>query len=304
MKRTILITGANGYLGHELIGQLLQNGDAILASTSHPQKLHEDFSCNKDLKCISRQELLSDGGHWDGIYAVVHLAFSRRFRPNREIADSLQYSRQVFERVEEHNVPCLINVSSQSVYGNAEELRTESTVISPEMIYAMAKYAGEVVLDCIFQNCDTTVTTNIRLDSIAQNQNLLPSLVRQAFEKGKLDLVGGGQIFSLLDVRDAATAFIALLNASTDVWKSAYNVGRNNTTYTLNELADVVVRVTQEYGAGNVTIDLKPEVIRTYGGMNSSLFTADTGWLPQYGIDDIVRKCVTEYLDGKRGLKN
>lgn len=304
MRRTILITGAGGYLGHELINQLLHNGDAVLASTSNPPKLHEDFLYHESLKCISRQELLTNGAHWSGIYAVVHLAFARRFRPNCEIADSIQYSRRVFELVKEQKVPRLINISSQSVYGNAEELRTENTVISPEMIYSMAKYAGEVVLDCIFQNCDTTATTNIRLDPIAQNQNLLPRLIEQALEKGELNLVGGGQIFSLLDIRDAAAAFIALLNTPAETWKGVYNVGCNNTVYTLVELADVVARVAQKHNAGTVKIGLKSEDIRTYGGMDSTLFTADTGWLPRYSIEDIIERSVEEYLDRVRRARN
>ena len=100
----------------------------------------------------------------------------------------------------------------------------------------------------------------------------------------------------MLDIRDAASALVALLNTPLELWKSTYNVGWNNKTYTLVELADTVVRIAQKHGAGEVRIRLEPEDIRTYGGMNSSLFTADTGWLPQYGIDDIIERCVAEYL--------
>ena len=300
MKKTVLITGASGYLGRELIGQLLERGDAIVASTSDPAKLMETFCNNKALKCVTREELFSDGNHWDDVETVFHLAFARRFRPNSEIADSVQYSRRVFEKVKERRIPRLINVSSQSVYGNTEGDRDENMTVSPEMVYAMAKYATEIVMESVFQNCTTTVTTSIRLDPIAQNQNLLPRLVEQAFEKHEISLVGGGQIFSLLDIRDGAAAFLKLLDTPTEKWKPVYNVGWNNTIYTLTELADLVKQVAEVHGSGEIKITLKSEDIRTYAGLNSACFIADTGWQPRYGIEDIIDRCVNEYLNKSR----
>ena len=272
-----------------------------MAATSAPQKLYLQFPNRDALRCVTRQELLTDGKHWDHVYAVVHLAFARRFCPNSEIANSVLYSRKVFEQVKKHKVPRVINVSSQSVYGNAEEVRTENTRVSPEMIYAMAKYAVEVILDGIFQNCDSTVTTNIRLDSIAQNQNLLPQLVEQAFKCGEINLVGGKQIFSLLDIRDGAAAFVKLLDTDSNIWAKIYNVGWNNKVHTLIEIGELVARIAEEHGAGKVRVNLTEENIRTYGGMDSSLFTTDTGWQPQYGIEAIIEKSVEEYLFKIRG---
>lgn len=299
MNRTVLITGASGYLGHELISQLLEKGDTVIASTSVPEKLHEEYAHHERLKCISREELFTDTSCWKELAAVIHLAFARRFRPNSEIADSVKFSQRVFEMVRANNVPRLINVSSQSVYGNAEEMRTEATAISPEMIYAMAKYASEVVLDSVLKDDTSTVATNIRLDPIAQNQNLLPRLVEQAFEKHELSLVGGKQIFSLLDIRDSAAAFIALLDTPSEDWKKVYNVGWDKTIYTLLDLAEIVAKVAVKHGAEEVKIDLKPDDTRTYAGMDTSRFMADTGWSPRYSIEDIIERCVMEYLDKK-----
>ena len=301
MRESIIVTGASGYLGNELIKLLYNKKFYIVAATSDSQKLYLQFPNRDALKCITRQELLADGNHWDHVYAVIHLAFARRFCPNSEIADSVLYSRKVFEQVKKHKVPRVINVSSQSVYGNAEEVRTENTRVSPEMIYAMAKYAVEVILDGIFQNCDSIVTTNIRLDSIAQNQNLLPRLVEQAFKCREINLVGGKQIFSLLDIRDGAAALVKLLDTDSNIWAKIYNVGWNNKVHTLIEIGELVARIAEEHGAGKVRVNLTEEDIRTYGGMDSSLFTTDTGWQPQYGIEAIIEKSVEEYLFKIRG---
>ena len=116
-------------------------------------------------------------------------------------------------------------------------------------------------------------------------------------------MVGGKQIFALLDVRDGAAAFLALLNTPLDIWKRTYNVGWNNTVYTLTQLGDLVAKIAEAHGAGCVKISLKAEDIRTYAGMDSSLFTADTGWKPQYSIEAIIERSVEEYLAQARSAK-
>lgn len=298
MKRKILITGANGYIGSEFMKQLLTlRSWNVVAMSSRPDIVKCKFSSVDNIEVLSNDCLFTKTIPWSQISHVVHLAFARRFCPNSQIAESITFSKEVFAQACAANVEGIINLSSQSVYGNAQEVRNENTPISPEMVYSMAKYSTEILLSCIFEKNIFSKATNIRLDPVAGNQNLLPSLVKQACTTGKIQLTGGGQIFSLLDISDAAGALISLINTPTCQWKKVYNVGWNNKVYTLLELAELTKNRLEKFGYSNIKISLQKSDIRTYAGMDSTRFSQDTGWEPQYGIADIIDRVIQEYLE-------
>ena len=299
----ILITGANGYLGKYLIESLLlDNKFNINVSTREIKKNKiEKAFCNK-IKVFSNNEyILNDYLLYDNIDILIHLAFSRRFRPNSEIAESLVFSKKIFEAAKRKKIKAIINVSTQGVYGNAVGLRDEKTVVAPEMIYSMAKYANEIILDSIASNSNIKIC-HLRLDSIAGNQNLLPTLVKNAYEKEEIDIIGGKQIFSFLDVRDVALAINMLLDIPIDDWQNIYNLGANNTIYNIKELAKIVAERMEIRFNKNVKINLKETETVTYAGIDSTLFMKDTGWQPKYNIYDIVDKIIDEYLENKNLL--
>ena len=298
MRKKVLITGAGGYIGSELISQLSNSVSwDVVAMTSNPDALKHKFRDADNLKVIPNDALANGNLPWDKISHVIHLAFARRFRPNQEIAESMVFSKEIFSQANRANVEGFVNLSSQSVYGNAECLRDEATPISPEMIYSMAKYASEIILESIFEKNSLSKTTNIRMDPVAGNQNLLPSLVKQAYTQGAIKLTGGGQIFSLLDISDAAAALICLINTPTRKWKKAYNVGWNNTIYTLLELAEMVAKEVEKESSMPVKITIEEANIRTYAGLNSTIFMEDTSWKPQKNMNKIIENIIREYRD-------
>lgn len=298
-KKTILVTGASGYIGSTLIRtvQERQLPIRVFASCSDPDKLEKRFPEHPALCAVSRTALEGEDFPWESVDVAVHLAFARRFRPDSEIADSIAYARRIFEKVRDHKVPGLIYISSQGVYGNTAEMRDLDTTVAPASVYTMAKYAGEEVLKAVMGEGSATRCAVLRLDSIAGNQKMLPAFVQQAMTNAKIKVVGGGQIFSFMDVRDAATAILNLAQLPTERWGSLYNVGWNRTRYTIVELAEIVKEVAAEFGVRQVTIEREPREIEQYAGMVSEAFLRDTGWRPQYDMHDIVRKLFCEYRE-------
>lgn len=295
-KINILITGANGYIGKNLIDNIIDKQSFfITALVRDKSDLANKYKCFNNIKVIEIDELFNNNILLENIDILVHLAFARRFRPNSDIADSLQFSKNIFQIAKKNKISAILNISTQGVYGNANELRNESTKVAPEMMYAMAKYANEVILESVFDNTETKIC-NMRLDSVAANQNLLPVFVKNAYEKGKIEIIGGKQIFSFLDVRDVVNAIIMLIKNPANQWKSIYNVGANNVIYNIKELAKVVADRMQLRFGKKVIITIEPKDIVTYAGINSTLFMKDTGWKPIYGIEDIVDSVIDEYI--------
>ena len=185
-SRKILITGAGGYVAKELIRQMLiYTNNLIVTVSSDKNKVREELSdlhCDERITCFSREEALDNTIPWTTIDIVVHLAFARKQFPQNELVESLIFSKKVFQQVLNTKVPALINVSSQSIYGSAPGLHREDSFPCPLDFYSLSKCANEIILDAVFYNTRATKVTNIRLDSIAGNKNLIPSLVRQGIE--------------------------------------------------------------------------------------------------------------------------
>lgn len=293
-RNRILITGANGTIGGKLLKQLCEGTEFdVVAVATNREKLgavltREGIEGEGRISFLSNEGLLAGSGDLSGIWGAVHLAFSRRVRPAADIAASITFASNVFAVLARAGIPRIINLSSQGVYGNVEEMRTERMPPAPENPYTMAKYASEVLFEAHMAESNVREYTNLRLDLVAQSQNLIRALCKQA-EAGKLSLRGGQQRFSFLDVDDAAAAIIAMLR-SPDGWDRVYNVGWNRCRYTLVEVAEIVAEAAEELGIGRPEIELdESQDIRLWAGMDSSRFMEKTGWKPCIDLMHMVR---------------
>lgn len=293
MRNEIVITGANGFLGGKIIKELLIHTDydivAVVNRIDTVQFMLERENLTEyfeRVKALSKQNFLSDY-HLDKVSGAIHLAFSRRTKSNEEIADSIQYSKQVFTVLKEWNIENIIYCSSQGVYGMTSDIRTEDTCIAPASIYAMAKYAVEEIFDSILSDCKNK--TIIRLESVIQSQNLVKALCKQARENGVIELKGGKQIFSYIDGDDVGSAFLALFTHIGE-WKPIYNVGPNKCRYTLVEIAELVSKICVNKKLVKPEIHLEEQPIELFAGMDSSKFIEDTGWHPRYDIEQMIER--------------
>lgn len=303
-KDTILITGASGYVGLELVRQFLRDTNFnVLAVSSNSEKIWNSLEDKNPgrLQCVERTSNFTSAIPWEHIGIVINLAFARTEIPQSELVKTLYFHKKLFLAVKNAKVPAIINISSQSVYGSSPGLHNENSELCPLGSYALAKCASEILLDTVFSSESETVATNIRLDSIAGNKNLLPTFVRNGIEKKKIELVGGKQVFSLLDVRDAASGIIALCQIECPKWEKIYNLGWHNKIYSLLDMAELTKSRLEKRGYYGIDISLQENDTRTYAGMDSIRFSQDTGWIPMYNIEDIIDKTIDEYIDRHYG---
>jgi len=299
MDGRVLITGADGRLGGALIKELTDRGQYGIVTVSLDKQMAFDMFEREKIEHPDRIVVMDQqdffGGAWDGldISTAIHMAFSRGNRPSAEIANSLDHTRDVYQRLYEKKVSRVVYLSSQSVYGKTAAWRMEDLPPSPESIYAMAKYAGEKLLEARFRNEQGVDYTILRLDYVIQSQKLIPTLCRDAREKGVLALRGGKQTFSYIDKSDVAKAIAALLEHA-GPWKPLYNVGPNRMRCTLMEVAQTVASVAEKHGKANVQIKLSEDDTELWSGMDSSLFMKDTGWSPSMDLRQMVEKIYEE----------
>lgn len=302
MKR-ILITGATGYLGTRLIKRLADTTCygivAVGNSIERLKAMSEEIEQTDKVILMTSQEMFEENLLNYNICGAVHLAFSRSIRPNAEIASSLDYSLAVFNKFVDSEIPNAVYVSSQSIYGNVEAFRTTETIPAPDSMYAMAKYAGEKLFESSYIGHENLQHTILRLDLVIQSQNLVKALCKNAINHGELNLKGGRQMFSYIDADDVTEAFLALFH--TDVaWKSVYNVGPDRKRHSLIQVAEIVRKTIEDNENRKVKMTLLEDETAFWSGMDTSHFIKDTGWKPQYGLDEMIRRIYQEVKDNCR----
>lgn len=298
----VLVTGATGQLGLNLVRTLAQRPAdfSVVAVGRSPAKLKALF---RDLPNVELCAIKPDFLGYDlgGVDAVVHCAFTRMQGTAGEIAESLAYTQRLFELVRKKQVAKLINISSRSVYDQSQPLPWgEATPVMPNTPYAMAKYATELMTRQVAQANAFVRATNLRMSVINGGLpgpvmiDFITKVVGRALKEHRIDLRGGTQILDVLNVADAVSAIIQLLELPPTDWSTEYNLGSGKPT-SIVELAQVIKdEVEQILGEGNevaITLTEDPSVSLQYG-LDCSALQALTGWRPVNAIRQTVREVV------------
>ncbi|MCD7919383.1 MAG: NAD(P)-dependent oxidoreductase [Clostridiales bacterium] len=293
----IVITGATGYLGRELVRHLDGKGYEIYASTSAPEKAEAFFRMH-DVHILSNESLLNSREVIDENCIIIHGAFCRKSE-GIGLSQSLNFSRKLFQSAVDNKAVGVLNLSSQSVYGSEKAvLGSEDSELSPGYLYAMAKCSSEELLrQAVYFSNGTMAGCSLRLASLmgptdTVPQNVLYKFVRSALSGENLSIVGGTQKFSFLDVRDAAQAITLLLQKTPDSWKPVYNLGPVGQTG-ITEMAALVRDEAEKVTGKKVDILVEPDEKHALNaGMDSGLLYQDLGWKPPHSFADIVKDTV------------
>ena len=151
----ILVTGAGGWLGTELVDQLIQKGECIralnnveteklkLLKKKYPSKLEIIVGDICDINIIKKS--------LEGIDIVYHLAAKVHFTPTNKKEEEEFYkvnteaTKNIFEQSIEHNVKRVIFFSTVSVYKNNDSIISIDSLKEPETIYGKSKLAAEAI---------------------------------------------------------------------------------------------------------------------------------------------------------------
>ena len=240
----VVITGASGFLGSNIIQKLANDSDVMVYALSskcsdslfsNVKMVHKDI-----IDCDEAKEILSDA-------IVVNCAFPRNSTGNG-MADGLSYINRVFMACSKYQAKAIINISSQSVYSQTRDfMADEQSEICLESPYAVGKYATELMLKGICEGTQTSYT-NLRLASLIGpgfDQRIVNRLVKKAVAMEPISITISDQRFGFLDIEDAVDAVTSLLHSDIRKWKSVYNVG-NGKAISLKDIITNIAEVFQE----------------------------------------------------------
>ncbi len=300
-KKVLLITGSSGYLGRNFIDAIDKDNYEIWSLCTNKENTSAVLGKKVD-KYFDKKDFQNGNLAWGSVDVLLHFGFARPHRTWKEIADSLAFTEDLFRYAGMNGIPAIINISSQSVYGQGSELPwTEETPVSPETPYATAKYSTELMLKSVKEINNQINITSLRLAGLAGGQkglvpvDLVSKFVQQALQGEPLE-IHGEHTFERLDVRDAVGGIIKLLSIPSSKWKEIYNLGRGD-SFSIDKLVREVIQQVSK------TKKSKPsQVIVKYidksltFGMDSKAFYQVTNWKPKYSLPDTIQSLI-EYFE-------
>lgn len=280
--KTVLVTGASGFLGHHLVQELLKQEDTkVIAILGRPEDKANALPDDPNLQTYPLDSLYNETyGHVD---TVVNCAFARSNDAGL-LAAAFDFTEKAIKRFEEVGVKSVINISSQGVYKRlgVGELSKEDSPIEPIDLYSMAKYATEKM----FSISSIPYVTNVRLASILMPQRFLYFFVNKVKAGEHFTVTAPNQYAALLDVTDAAKGLAAIADLSPEKREDVYNLGIG-TQYSLLDYAESVKTIGQEMGY-IVEFDVVDNGTVVCAGMDCSKLETQTGWKPIILKDEMI----------------
>jgi nucleoside-diphosphate-sugar epimerase/carbamoylphosphate synthase large subunit len=205
-KPLVLLTGANGYLGHALLS-LLQNRYDVIALVRDVTEISNLNKAYPSIQCITTNQM--DQVNFGLLDVIIHTAFLRPYGEVHEnYASSIDLSTFLLKMTSNHQVPQFIFISSASIENKGVE-----------SMYTIAKYSIEKQLEIVKANHPYLRLHAIRLHTLfGANPSLKPmDMISKMIIKalnGQTIHIHENHIEHRLDINEAAQMIIDSIKTS------------------------------------------------------------------------------------------
>jgi UDP-glucose 4-epimerase len=308
----VLVTGGAGFIGSNLVDQLLDDGHTVTAvdnlSTGSLDFLNKAIP-RPGFEFVE-MDLLDEVGRLRDVVrpadAVFHLAANADVRygwdePERDLRQNVIVTHNVLEAMRVTNVRRLLFASSGSVYGETSVIPTPEDCPFPVQtsLYGASKVAAEGLVQAYAEGAGfrSTILRFVSVLGARYTHGHVIDFVRSLrAEPTVLTVLGDGeQRKSYLEVTDCIAAMTVLLDADRD--GEVYNLGVDDSCSVVESASWICehlgVRPRFEFTGGdrgwigdNPHIHLDPTKLQSIG------------WRPRYSIREAVERTV-DYLVGQ-----
>lgn len=248
----ILVTGHRGYIGSVMVPILMEEGHEVVGLDTD---LYEACTFGDSLPvvpCLKKDIRDVEARDLEGFEAVVHLAGLSN-DPLGNLNEALTYdinhhaSVRLAELAKKAGVSRYLFASSCSTYGAAgDKILDETAEFNPVTAYGRSKVlveqdvsrlADDHFSPCFLRNATAYgVSPRLRFDLVLNN------LVAWASTSGLVYLKSDGTPWRpIVHIEDISRAFAAVLRAPREVvHNQAFNVGRTEENYRIQEIAEIV----------------------------------------------------------------
>jgi dTDP-glucose 4,6-dehydratase len=320
--RTLLVTGAAGFIGSNFVRLLLKRGEDVklvafdkltyagnLANLQdllekHPKKLVfvKGDICDADAVAKAFDD--------HDISEVVH--FAAESHVDRSILGSGPFiqanvigTQVMLDVSKAKNVQKYLQVSTDEVYGTLPEDKlevkfTEETPLQPNSPYSASKAAADCLVRSYFHTFHMPVLTTRCSNNYGPYhfpEKLIPLFVTNLMEGKKVPLYGDGlNVRDWLYVEDHCDAIWTVLNKGTP--GEVYNIGGNN-EITNRTITETLIREMGQNWDDVVTyVKDRPGHDRRYA-IDASKIKRELGWEPKHRFEVAIKTTVQWFKDNE-----
>ena len=295
-----LVTGGAGFIGSNLVDQLLKIGHQVIVIDNEYSDAHEQFYYNDnaeyhnyDIRDAATRSL------YDNVDYVFHIAAEARIGPSIEnpieaVSINSVGTCTVLQYAREAGVKRVVYSSTSSAYGLQEPPHVEALPDDCLNPYSVSKVNGEK-LCTMYTNLFGLETIIFRYFNVYGNRQPLKGqyapvigiFLRQLDREEQLTIVGDGEqrrdFVNVLDVVNA-NILAATKKLDKDAFGQVYNVGTGK-NYSVNEIAsfisDNTINIDARPGEANITL---AHISRIQGTL---------GWEPTIKVEDWIKEVLT-----------
>ena len=274
--KTVLVTGASGFLGANLIKKLLTRGDTkVIAILGRPEDKTNFIPRSNNITVYPCSKLFSiDFSHVD---TLIHTAFSRGDNL-QGLTDSIELAKKVIELVNTQDIDSLVNISTQGLYRGLKpgEKVTEDGAIGPNTAYGLAKWAVENML---MLGCQKSYT-NIRMASLSANARFLDLFVDRVISQKPITITAPRQYASIMDISDAVDGISSIIDVPVIERDIVYNLGPG-VQHSILEYAYSTIEVGKLFCYSPVEVVIEDAGNEFAICMDCTKLFTQTGWTPK-----------------------
>lgn len=315
--KRVLVTGAGGFIGSQLVESLVLAGADVRAFVRYNSR--GDAGLLRQLSTGVIRELdvvagdLRDTAAIDravrGVDFVFHLgaiiSIPYSYKHPMETAETnFMGTLNVLMACLTHGVERLIHTSTSEVYGTAQFTpMDESHPLQGQSPYSASKIGADKLVESFYRSYNLPTVTVRPFNTYGPRQSaraVIPTIITQALTE---DCIHLGNLDARRDftyVRDTVTGFIRAAQAE-DVLGQELNLG-TGTDISVGELADRIIHLVDR----PVEIITEPERMRPEKSevmrlmSDNGLARRALGWEPAYSLEDGLRETIAwigEHID-------
>ena len=323
--RTILVTGAAGFIGSNFVRMLLKRDEDVklvaLDKLTYAGNLAnlEDLFSDKRLAFVKADicdgVAMSEVFEKHGVREVVH--FAAESHVDRSIMSSGPFiqtnvvgTQVLLDLAKAKNIDKYLQVSTDEVYGSLPEDKpeikfTEDTPLAPNSPYSASKAAA----DCLVRSYFHTFHMPVLITRCSNNygpyhfpEKMIPLFVTNLIEGKKVPLYGDGMnIRDWLYVEDHCEAIWTVLNNGRP--GEVYNVGGNNEIPNRRITEIILKEMGKNWDESVQYVKDRPGHDRRYA-IDASKMKRELGWSPKHKFEEAIKTTIRWFSEHEKWWKS